>query len=280
MAFSFWQRLCRARSVLWLWNECRKRSQLRQRAVYCLCRERRMETPVSMKPTYDKPDDLAHIVTCPRCWKRNRLHRRIEQGVYRCGSCRAELLDLSDETDWSTRNNTTDVLKEIGWYPDAKTRREITTYSWRIALILSFPEAIDPALKGIFESPGEFHSGPRRLTSLLCAIPNTLLTADITDLIVIASSYESHQKDFRFWDCYYSVEQSDAALRELCDLVTPITSNVLHLAKGKKRITIPMSDDDGRSWEDCVDFDLQRKLAAQELERRGNPPYQPLAYFP
>jgi hypothetical protein len=27
MAFWFWQRLCRARPVLWLWNECRKRSQ-------------------------------------------------------------------------------------------------------------------------------------------------------------------------------------------------------------------------------------------------------------
>src|SRR5229473_7577896 len=180
------------------------------------------------------PDSMnfaQNIVTCPRCWKQNRLHRRIEQGVYRCGSCHAELLDLSEETDQSTRNNTTDVLKEIGWYPDAKTRREITTYSWRIALTLAFPEAIDPALKGIFESPGEFDSGPRRFTSQLCAIPNTLLTADITDLIVIASSYESHEKGFRFWDCYYSVEQSDAALRELCHLVTPITSNVLHLAK-------------------------------------------------
>ena len=29
MAFWFWQRPCRARPVLWLWNECRKRSQQR-----------------------------------------------------------------------------------------------------------------------------------------------------------------------------------------------------------------------------------------------------------
>jgi hypothetical protein len=45
MAFWFWQRLCRARSVLWLWNECRKRPQLRQLAVYCRRRESKMEIP-------------------------------------------------------------------------------------------------------------------------------------------------------------------------------------------------------------------------------------------
>jgi hypothetical protein len=46
MAFWFWQRLCRARPVLWLWNECRKRSQQRQLAIYCRRRESKMEIPV------------------------------------------------------------------------------------------------------------------------------------------------------------------------------------------------------------------------------------------
>jgi len=45
MAFWFWQRPCRARPVLWLWNECRKRSQQRQLAVYCRRWESKMEIP-------------------------------------------------------------------------------------------------------------------------------------------------------------------------------------------------------------------------------------------
>jgi hypothetical protein len=45
MAFGFWQRLCRARPVLWFWNECRKGSQQRQLAVNCHCWESKMEIP-------------------------------------------------------------------------------------------------------------------------------------------------------------------------------------------------------------------------------------------
>jgi hypothetical protein len=45
MAFWFWQRPCRARPVLWLWNECRKGSQQWQLAVYCRRRESKMEIP-------------------------------------------------------------------------------------------------------------------------------------------------------------------------------------------------------------------------------------------
>jgi len=46
MAFGFWQRPCRTRPVLWLRNECRKRSQLRQLAVCCRRWESKMEIPV------------------------------------------------------------------------------------------------------------------------------------------------------------------------------------------------------------------------------------------
>ncbi|MGD0522845.1 MAG: hypothetical protein ABSA48_16435, partial [Terracidiphilus sp.] len=49
IAFWFWQRLCRARPVLWLWNECRKRSQQRQLAVYFRRRERKMEIPAKVE---------------------------------------------------------------------------------------------------------------------------------------------------------------------------------------------------------------------------------------
>ena len=53
MAFWFWRRPCRARSVLWLWNECRKTSQQRQLAVYCRRRRSKMEIP-------DKPGAFPH----------------------------------------------------------------------------------------------------------------------------------------------------------------------------------------------------------------------------
>jgi hypothetical protein len=66
---------------------------------------------------------------------------------------------------------------------------------------------------------------------------------------------------------------------ELCRLASPITSNVLHLIKNKLRREIHMSDNDGRSREEYVDFEKQRTMATRELERPGNPAYELDAYL-
>lgn len=49
MVFGSRQRLCRAWLVLWLWNEYRKKPQLRQLTEYDRRRENKMEIPVQSR---------------------------------------------------------------------------------------------------------------------------------------------------------------------------------------------------------------------------------------
>lgn len=50
MTFWFWQRLCLARPVLWLWNECRKRSKQRQRPYTIVAGKAKWEFRVLCAP--------------------------------------------------------------------------------------------------------------------------------------------------------------------------------------------------------------------------------------
>ena len=114
---------------------------------------------------------------------------------------------------------------------------------------------------------------------LRSTIPHSSSTLEIVTLTLIASSYESSMREFRFWDRVYSVDESDAAVQELCHMVSPVTSNILHLVRDKKTRYIKMSDNDDRSWEDRVSFQSQNRSAESELKRRGSPPYDPKAYL-
>lgn len=182
-----------------------------------------------------------------------------------------------NDIDREVQRRACTTLHGVGWYPDKKQRVDIVARSWSLGEILEFPEAIDPVVKALFEKPSEYtKEGDSYLQNM---VPRSSLTLEMANLIFIASSYESAMKGFQFWDRVYSVEKSDAAVLELCRLVSPITTNILHLVKHKKTRTIHMSDDDGRSWEDDVYFGSQRKRAESELERRGNPPYEPEAYL-
>ena len=68
-------------------------------------------------------------------------------------------------------------------------------------------------------------------------------------------------------------EGSNEAFNKLCGIVTPISNNILHIISRKK--DIPRNADERmRSL-----FTSQRKKAIEELERRGNPPYDPSIYL-
>lgn len=180
------------------------------------------------------------------------------------------------------------VLQKLDWYPDEIKRDEIVARDWRLGEILGFPEAIDRSVKALFEGPNplsKLKKVPHPLSQrpeaphpLHNAIPHSSLTFDIVDLILIASSYEEISPTLRFRDVYYSAKESNIAVSKLCGLVSPITTNVLHLVALKKKLTFNLSDDDG-SWEETVDFFGQMTTAKNELQRRGNPPYDPHAYI-
>lgn len=68
-------------------------------------------------------------------------------------------------------------------------------------------------------------------------------------------------------DVYDDYEPSEKAICSLCELNSPLTSNILHLVTQKGMIK-------GRSQVD-LSLKRQRDLARAELTRRGNPPYRP-----
>jgi HEAT repeat protein len=185
---------------------------------------------------------------------------------------------LNDATV-GVRRAACEALHGLGWYPGKETRIDIVTRSSDLGVILGFPEAIDPAVKALFKKPSDLTYVEKGRSYLENTVPRSSLTLEIANLIFIASSYESRMKQFQFWDLDYSVKASDAAVLELCRLVSPVSTNILHLIKDKKTLEIPMSDDDGRSWTDSVAFWSQREYAESELKRRGNPPYDPEAYL-
>ena len=70
---------------------------------------------------------------------------------------------------------------------------------------------------------------------------------------------------------------SDVAIWHLCDLDSPVTSNLLHLIARKKDITVSLALC-AYSRDEKASFQAQGDRAAAELERRGTPPYLPEAY--
>jgi HEAT repeat protein len=206
--------------------------------------------------------------------------RRIVAEAMEKARGQSDIPSLVNVLEASGQDSDAEVLRELDWYPDKKKRVEIVTRSWRLGVILGFPEAIDPALRALFKEPREYrYARGRDDLWLLNICRHSSFSLDIANLTLISSSYESNMRAFQFWDVYYSVEKSDAAVAELCRLASPITTNILHLIKNKLRREFHMSDDDGRSWEEYVDFQSQRTMATRELERRGNPAYDLDAYL-
>jgi len=99
------------------------------------------------------------------------------------------------------------------------------------------------------------------------------LFGDYTDLILKASL-----------KCPRSRDRSDEAIHELCGIHNQISNNVLHKICQKedylveKYIHSDINHDYGISTK-TISFESQRNTARKELQRRGNPPYDPSAYL-
>lgn len=97
-----------------------------------------------------------------------------------------------------------------------------------------------------------------------------------------ASTYEhkGERHGGGFYDAgYITLEDSDEAIRCLCDVNTPVVNNLLHLVAQKKDISVTMDTGCSGPWQEKVSFENQRKQAVNELKKRGNPTYRPGAYY-
>jgi hypothetical protein len=95
-----------------------------------------------------------------------------------------------------------------------------------------------------------------------------------------ASSFQhKYRAGWKYDEGYVTLEVSDDAIRSLCGVNHPVTSNVLHLVALKRDISVTMSSGCSNPWQKEISFQQQRNTAAEELKRRGNPSYRPEAYL-
>lgn len=110
------------------------------------------------------------------------------------------------------------------------------------------------------------------------------LFADYTDLIIDAALFEvrhKHTTDGRYYGYYdYSLNNAEDATKRLCKIYRPITNNILHIIAKRRDIEVRSGEKARAEYSrKTLSFELLRKIAKKELERRGNPPYDSSAYL-
>jgi hypothetical protein len=97
---------------------------------------------------------------------------------------------------------------------------------------------------------------------------------DYTELVVEVSAV-SETKDETY-------EMSMEAVKKLCEINTPISSNILHKVSAKSDYLVFKGHDEINTdypVYDRTSFEPQREMARNELGKRGNPPYDPKVYL-
>ncbi len=125
------------------------------------------------------------------------------------------------------------------------------------------PQAIDLILKRLFAhcEDDPLREAPFK-AALVALIPVSFLTEEIVNCAVKASS----------------IRTCDSITR-LCSMNSPVSSNILHLVAKKRDITIRVCRYCNDWGDEIWSFKDERNQALNELRRRGNPPYQPEAYY-
>lgn len=141
---------------------------------------------------------------------------------------------------------------------------------------LGATEMVEPILNDLYQSPRTFDKVPFRQVLQDLLAPYSV-PPEIVDWAVDASTYENHPNDRR--ETYSIV--SDEAIACLCELNTPITTNILyHVVKKNDLANIRIESYwEYNDWYESVSFSRHRSLAVEELKKRGDPPYRADAYF-
>jgi len=139
------------------------------------------------------------------------------------------------------------------------------------------PRAIDQILKCLFESSNPPVSKELKdIKDILhILVPESLLTHEIVDNVINASTYSD------YLETGYLYEKSNSGIKYLCDLKSPITSNLLNLVVKKKDIEVTTAAicANEEDYTRKLSFQTQRDQALKELKKRGNPSYDPGLYL-
>jgi len=181
--------------------------------------------------------------------------------------------------DWYVREEAAEALGKIGDIRAVKPLIEALKDEYRYVRLKAAKalgkigdiRAVEAVIKSLFEFPSEL----RYSSSLIN------LFGDYTDLILKACSYRrierSRDRDSVSYD--YDLQEAIAATKRLCDIRTPISSNILLLIAKRRDIEVISGYSCAIECKGTLSFKSQRKIAKEELERRGNPPYEPSAYL-
>ncbi|HSO69822.1 MAG TPA: HEAT repeat domain-containing protein [Arachnia sp.] len=192
----------------------------------------------------------------------------------------APLLAEATRWSWGTDMHRAAALAKLVLSPAATT--DGAARAWAADRLDQYARACDEHFKRITQSPRP--DDPREREQLRAEY------GDYGWLLRQAASYRhraSGDGSGGYFHAYDTVE-SVAAVKRLCAIDTPVTSNMLHLLTG-----LPDVDVASRTWECAYDadhptggdaryehlsFEEQRQMAQSELARRGAPEYDVSAY--
>jgi hypothetical protein len=135
----------------------------------------------------------------------------------------------------------------------------------------------------------ECNAAVLQLKETLNAFPCCALQGDVLDLAVAAAGYDLNIRksgdthdhlpgSIAHINVFADTKNSMAAVKQLCSTANPLTTNLLYKIASKKEINLKTGT--------CTHFSLsiisfadECEAAAGELAARGNPPYDPEAYF-
>jgi len=159
----------------------------------------------------------------------------------------------------------------------------------------------DPSIRARAEKELEIHSkkyaecldsmvqNPKRITDRANK-QHKIMFQDYADLLSASTSYKESSSGDGGGGSFYSHDTSSSleAVKELCKINTPVSTNLLHHLSRLKDITVtsrtfevPYDLEHGNGMgrkTEMLSFERQRSAAAKELGRRGNPDYDLSAY--
>lgn len=104
---------------------------------------------------------------------------------------------------------------------------------------------------------------------------------DYKDLLLRASKYLPEKVikggDSRTYQVRYE-NHSLEAVKALCGIHSPVSSNILHKVLGKTDVKVEVGHTEFDSEYQVLQFGPEKDLARQALQERGNPPYAPMIY--